>query len=137
MTQPQPPKPERKPVLVPIRQQRPDPPASLSAAEAEIWRTTVRSMRADWFIGAVPQVLLRAYCVQCVLAIEIERRLRAMWRKRIGGDDAGYREVLRQHIECCKTMLRLATSLRLTPLSNRQSVRDARVVAPERWPWER
>jgi phage terminase small subunit len=141
MTEPQPPEPQsskRKAVsIVPIRQQRPDPPAELSRAEAEIWRTTVRNMRADWFIGMPVQALLRAFCLQCVVADELAARLRA-WRKRKGDsqDEAAWRALVSHHSEACKTLLRLATVLRLTPASNRQSIRDARASAPERWPWE-
>jgi len=116
--------------------QRPDPPSHLSPDEAQVWHGAVRSMRRDWSITEPVQALLRAYCVQCVLADELAARLRAL-RGKGKRDEAYYRALVAAHTEACKTLLKLATALRLTPSSNRQSIRDARVSLPQRWPWER
>lgn len=48
-------------VVVPdIRMQRPEPPTTLSAIEAEIWREIVAKMRPGWFFGC--EHLLVLYC---------------------------------------------------------------------------
>ena len=138
MTEPQP--PERKPIaVVPIQPQRPDSPSHLSAEEAEIWRGTVNAMRPDWFIGKPAQALLQAFCLQVVLADDIAAQMRGLRRKRrrSARDEARYDALVAAHVDACKTLLRLASILRLTPLSNRQSIRDARVATPRPWPWER
>jgi len=100
--------------------QRPNPPEDLGAEEAEVWRATVDGMRADWF-GAELHPILRSYCALVVQAESLRRALR-------GTDvrDKNFGRLADLHARTARTVLSLATKLRLTPASNRQSKRDGR-----------
>jgi phage terminase small subunit len=118
--------------VVPISAvQRPEPPEELSAEEAEVWRLTVEGMRADWF-GPEVRPLLRAYCTQTALALFLAQELRAL---AVG--DKSFGRLAGMHARATKTMAMLATKMRLTPRSNRESTRDGRDPSGGRpRPWE-
>jgi hypothetical protein len=108
--------------VVPIlAEQRPEPPAELSAAEREVWQLTVRGMRPDWF-GPEVQPILRCYCTQVVTADVLAEALRTTDIT----DIKTYARLSAMHVRATKTMVRLATTLRITPQSNRMSSREGR-----------
>jgi hypothetical protein len=119
--------------VVPIlAEQRPEPPADLSAAEREVWQLTVRGMRGDWF-GPEVQPILRCYCTQVVTADVLAEALRTTDI----ADIRSYARLLALHRGATKTMVSLATKLRITPQSNRASSRDGRDPTAGRPPlWE-
>jgi phage terminase small subunit len=110
---------------------RPEPPKHLTPAEAAVWLATVDGMRADWFLGP-SSPLLEAYCGAVVMA----RSLRAELRK-LSVEDKQFGPLAAAHAREIKTMSSLATRLRLTPQSNRQSTRDGRVATWGPKPWDR
>lgn len=118
--------------VVPISAvRRPEPPDDLSPEEAEIWRATVGGMLADWF-GAEVHPVLRCYCTLAVQADNLGRALRAT---AVG--DKKFGRLASLHARTARTMVSLATKLRLTPTSNRQSKRDGRDPSGAvRRPWE-
>jgi hypothetical protein len=104
-------------------------PADFDAEERELWDGILRSMRRDWFSPSFAP-LLRAYCtmsVNCQWAGREARRLP------VGSREQG--RAIAQHARLTKTLCSLATKLRLTPRSNRQSIRNERSDAPARPPW--
>jgi hypothetical protein len=117
--------------VVPIlAEQRPEPPAEFDAEEAEIWRLTVSGMKPNWF-GPEVQPLLRCYCTQAATAEFLARALRTT-----DMGDKSYGRLLALHRGATKTMMSLATKLRITPQSNRASSRDARDPTAGRPLWE-
>jgi hypothetical protein len=104
-------------------------PPELSEEERRIWNDVVRNMREDWFNPAIAP-LLRAYSCECVAGDVLGRRLRELqW------GDPDYRGVAAMHRAAAKSIASLATKLRLTPSSNRQSIRNEIAPAGPR-PWE-
>jgi hypothetical protein len=111
--------------------QGPEPPAEFDSEEAEIWRLTVRGMKPDWF-GPEVQPLLRCYCTEAATAKSVARALRTS-----DMGDTSYGRLLALHRATTKTMMALATKLRITPQANRASSRDGRDPSGGRpKPWE-
>jgi hypothetical protein len=73
---------------------------------------------------------LRALCSQSVAADALSARLRAL---PFGPE---YRAVAREHRAVTQTILSLAVKLRITPSSNRLSIRSELSAAPAIRPWE-
>jgi hypothetical protein len=116
--------------VVEILPKRPDPPDDLSPEEAAIWRQTVDSMRADW-AGGEMLPLLRCYVAEVVLAEHWHKALRAI---DMDADPKGFARVARYHRDASKTVMLMASRLRLTPRSNRspKDLRERRLPRP----WE-
>lgn len=57
--------------------ERPDPPVYLSDLEAEVWRDTVATKPADWFMRD-SQPVLTAYCKAVVLHRSLSAKLDAL-----------------------------------------------------------
>jgi phage terminase small subunit len=117
--------------LIPGAQRRPEPPKEFTAAEAEVWRLTVGAMRPDWF-GPETRPLLRGYCTQVWICQLLQERLRGL-----SVDDKNFARLTNLYVSATKTMLTLATKLRLTPQSRRRSGADYRDPFHGRpRPWE-
>jgi hypothetical protein len=107
---------------------RPEPPDRLPEEGKQLWRETTAALRADWFQGC--ETLLEAY-VQAALQT---RELGDLLRK-FSPRGTIYPDVLRLYCLAVNTLAGLATKLRLTP----QSSRDSRVikhVSAMPKPWE-
>jgi len=99
--------------------QRPQPPASLTPAQAERWQRIVASKPADWF-QAESFPLLEAYLVAADLAATLKAEIDrfAKRRGRLAGKRlADFRALAREHREASDTLMRLATKMRLTQQS--------------------
>jgi hypothetical protein len=97
--------------IVPVAaDQRPQPPARLSAAERRVWRDTVERLPAHWFRGSEP--VLESYCV----AVDLSRFLSEQVKAAAPGDKrfADLVKLLRAE---AALVARLAGTLRLTPRS--------------------
>ncbi len=96
---------------------RPEPPAHLGDAAADIWRATTNSLPAEWFTpGTLP--LLEAFCGLSVTQQLIIRNLQRV--ERSAGDDFDRYEweALLKHLgEISGRVATLATRMRLTPQS--------------------
>ena len=115
--------------VVPVfEHRRPAPPDRLPEEGKRLWRETTAALRADWFQGC--ETLLEAY-VQAALQT---RELGDLLRK-FSPRGTVYPDVLRLYCLAANTLAGLATKLRLTP----QSSRDSRVikhVSTMPRPWE-
>ena len=115
--------------VVPLPQyQRPEPPADLEPAVAEVWRSTVSSMRPDHFHRAM-YPLLTLYCRSVVVGELLAAELR---RRTVEERDFG--RFARMCNRQDAATLALARSLRITPKSRRDPV-DRRWEDRKR-PWE-
>jgi phage terminase small subunit len=117
-------------VVLPGRQ-RPEPPPEMLPEQAQIWRETVNAMRPDWFATPTPRALLRDFCTIEVVARRLARELRSA-----SPMTAQYLSLAKTHREAVKSLLQLATALRLTPASNRKNVRDGRTGPGDFRPWD-
>jgi phage terminase small subunit len=117
-------------VPIDVAQQRPKPPAGLSAEEKRVWNTIVTRCRAGWFHTS--ESLLEAYCH----AVAHERALGAMAAE-AGASDPRYPELLKMQRAEAMLAGNLATKLRLTPRSSIDKNITRLTVAPlSPWPWE-
>jgi hypothetical protein len=115
--------------VVPVGERpRPEPPEDLIEAGKVIWREITAALRADWFQGA--ECLLGAY----VGTVITERDIAAELRKYTPDSDR-YFDLVRLHCLVASTMAALATKLRLTPQSSRDS-RHVKLVSTLPKPWE-
>ena len=115
--------------VVPIGERpRPEPPEKMIEAEKVVWRETTAALRPDWFQGA--ECVLGAY----VGAVIMERNIAAELTKYTPDDDR-YFDLVRLRCLVTSTMASLATQLRLTPQSSRDS-RHVKLVSTLPKPWE-
>ena len=109
----------------------PEPPEEFSEAEAAVWRLTVGGMREGWFEG-VTLPMLESYCSEVVIAQTLANQLRTL-----DVTDKRYGRFSAMLAQTTKSMMMIATKLRLTPRSNQQSIRDGRShTLPGPKPWE-
>jgi hypothetical protein len=115
--------------VVPVYERpRPEPPEQLADEGKEVWRAIVAGFRSDWFQGS--EHILKCYCQEVV----IERQVAGMLCQ-CGIASAHYGELVRLYALVVGSLVSVATKLRLTP----QSLRDSRNVkhvplGPK--PWE-
>jgi hypothetical protein len=107
---------------------RPEPPEKMIEAEKVIWRETTAALRPDWFQGS--ECVLGAY----VGAVQMERDIAAELAKYTPNSDP-YVDLVRLRCLAISTMASLATKLRLTPQSTRDS-RNVKLVSTLAKPWE-
>lgn len=72
---------------IPLSERRPEPPASLSEAAAEVWRDTVGSQPANWLTKS-QRPILTAYCRHAAQADDLAKHIKAFepeWLKAEGG----------------------------------------------------
>jgi hypothetical protein len=91
---------------------RPDPPRSIGAAEATVWREIVATMPAGHFAHYPSQILLGCLCRHTVEARFLDRLL-ADSRKQ-NKVDREHAMLLRAQSETSKVMLQLQRAMRLT-----------------------
>ena len=108
--------------------QRPKPPGFMSDAGKKLWRDTVNALRADWFQGAEP--VMEVY----VETIELSRWLWEMIATADRESDE-FVELVKLHCQVSAQIGNLATKLRLTPQSSRDS-RLPKLVSTLPRPWE-
>jgi hypothetical protein len=99
---------------------RPQSPADLTKAQAEIWDRTVANEAADVFKTAALQQLLKEYCRHVVSAKKLSSMIEAV-EASIGSDDvlsdddlADYDKLLKMRDRETKAIADKATKLRLT-----------------------
>src|SRR6516164_4624069 len=118
--------------LVPldVSHEKPDPPAELAEDERRIWKDTVDGMRGGWFTP-VTFTLLRAYCLQAAIGEQIGGELR-----KLDVADKRFSKLAGMHARTTRSMLTLATKLRISPSSSRSPkyVMDPHGHKPK--PWE-
>ena len=107
---------------------RAEPPEKMIEAEKAVWRETTAALRPDWFQGA--ECVLGAY----VGTVVMEREIAAELRKYTPDNDR-YFDLVRLRCLVASTMASLATKLRLTPQSSRDS-RNVKLVSTLPKPWE-
>jgi hypothetical protein len=105
-------------VVTPIGAARPAPPDGLTAAQAEVWRSVVDRLPADWFPRETFD-LLASYCRHVTTARYLTRMVEACEAAGITGDDGlkDYDRVLAMRDREDKAMIAAARSLRITPAS--------------------
>jgi phage terminase small subunit len=108
--------------------QRAPAPADLWPEARKLWDEIVRGMRAEWFSPAIAP-LLKAYCVEAAIGDQLGHRL-----IELPLEAPERRRVARMHRDTTRTMIALATKLRLTPSARRNVIRDE--SAPSFRPWE-
>jgi hypothetical protein len=112
---------------------RPDPPAELTKAQAEVWTSIVASLPADW-VSVANAPLMAAFCRHVTAARRIARRIEAE-EQSDAFNLASYGQLLSMQERESRAMATLATKLRLA----RSSVDDRR-KAPKPTsgprPWE-
>jgi hypothetical protein len=89
-------------------------------------------MRPGWFSPeCLP--LLECYCVQAAVARFVGEHLQSL-----SVDDPKFRRLANLHAKAVMTMRLLAVTLRITPQSNKRSIRDGRdpLATGFRKPWE-
>ena len=112
--------------------QRPDPPAELTAEQAEVWRDTVAVMRAAWF-GRETWPLLIQYCRHVVHARHIAKLLQAT---DLESDIGKFRKLWGIEARESALIAMLATRMRLTHQSSADPKKkhDPSAALPK--PWE-
>jgi phage terminase small subunit len=115
--------------VVPVYE-RPPPaaPEQLPEEAKQVWRGIVAGFRSDWFQGA--EHLLKCYCEQVV----IERQIAAMLHT-FSIHSPRYGELVRLYALVVGSLVSVATKLRLTPQSSRDS-RNVKHVPLGPKPWE-
>jgi hypothetical protein len=125
-------------VVVVMPGQRPEPPPSLGAAEAAVWRQVASCHPHDWFVGST-HVLLMGYCEAWVKAREISEALSVL--SLADPDHLKRWEILMGRKDKVERLLAtLGTKLRITPHAMR-SEREAatgvrKTMQTGRKPWE-
>jgi phage terminase small subunit len=115
--------------VVPVYERpRPEPPEQLPEEAKEVWRGIVAGFRSDWFQGA--EHLLKCYCEQVV----IERQIADTLHK-FSIHSPRYGELVRLYALVVGSLVSVATKLRLTPQSSRDS-RNVKHVPLGPKPWE-
>jgi hypothetical protein len=115
--------------IFPVHRHRPPlPPEQLPEEAKAIWHGIVVGFRADWFQGA--EHLLECYCHDVVIGRQIAAEL-----SKCSVDNDRYGDLLRLYLQVVGSMAAIATKLRLTPQTLRDS-RNVRHVPPGPHPWE-
>jgi hypothetical protein len=97
--------------VVPVAEdERPQPPARLSAAERRVWRDTVDRLPPHWFRGSEP--VLENYCVAADLARFLAEQVKAA-----APGDKRFADLVKLLRAEAALVARLAGTLRLTPRS--------------------
>ena len=118
------------PAAAPGAWERPEPPERLSPEEACVWKSAVEGMKPGWFNPA-SEALLEAYCLQVMIGRQVAKEMRGL-----PVDDRRFGKLARLHRDCSRSMLTLATKLRLCPSSNRAGIAEGRGYAgPKPWDW--
>ena len=114
--------------VVPVFEQpRPEPPGQLPEEGKEVWRGIVAGFRADWFQGS--EHLLKCYCQKSSWS----GRLPACSTQCSIRSDR-YGELVRLYALVVGSLVSVATKLRLTPQSSRDSRNIKHVsLAPKPW----
>lgn len=120
---------------------RPEPPADLSEAEAEIWRETVASEAADFFATAALRGMLADYCRHRASANKVSDVInvfQADWLKNAEGAKRYHGLLKMRDLETRAaadkaTKLRLTNQSRYTPQSAATASKNA---AKGLRPWE-
>lgn len=115
--------------------EKPEPPNYLSALEADIWRDTVATKPADWFMRD-SQPILAQYCKAVVLHRDLSAKL-----ERIDIESAEPKDLEKLVSMVCKVAAlasNLATKLRLTQQSRYtpQAAATANKRVQNARPWE-
>lgn len=95
---------------------RPEPPAELDAAQAEVWRITVASEALEFFATAALRALLKDYCRHRVEVERISLILNSFqldWIKNAEGAKR-YSDLLRMRERETRSAYMVATKLRIT-----------------------
>lgn len=120
---------------------RPEPPADMTDAEAEIWRETVSSEGVDFFATAALRALLKDYCRHRSAAETVSKVIatfQADWLKSAEGAKRYYGLLKMRDLETRAaadkaTKLRLTNQARYTPQSAATASKGAS-KGPK--PWE-
>lgn len=128
--------------MAPVTEARPlpAPPPELTADQAQIWHSVVRTKPADWF-QADTHPLLAAYCKSCTQVALLDQAIDRYQPNWLDNDDAVLR-LEKLTAMRCKLVGKLescATKLRLTQQARYDAQKAATVtkrVRPERMPWE-
>jgi hypothetical protein len=118
---------------------RPEPPKTLSRAEAQAWADIVDAMPAQW-VDTAGQLILRRVAAQVAIAERLEDKLRLMAEAPINPETLEAEKLLGAiHRETTKAIANGLTALRATPRS-RLSTRDGGSRTARRMnafrPWE-
>ena len=116
--------------LVPAsRQMPPRPPTELTDAQADVWRSTVASLRGDW-VSPAAFPLLTEFCRRVCRCRLLQAQIEAFeleWVKADGGLER-FDRLLQMADRESKAMTALARALRLTPASQMHPRTAARRV---------
>ena len=126
---------------------RPEPPADLTEAEAEVWTRTVEYEAADVFGTAALQQMLKDYCRHVIAAERLGQVIEGHM-SRVGGDEEEGKETITlKDLDCLlkmrdretKAVSDKATKLRLTNQSRytpQAAATAAKRAGAERKPWQ-
>lgn len=116
---------------------RPEPPASLSPAEARAWRDVIDALPGFW-IDTAGQLILRRLAIQTAFVEHLEQQIRDLLQDGVP-DDAKLTALAAIHAQTAKSVAYLLAQLRASPRS-RMVPRDARFEPsrrePASRPWE-
>lgn len=118
---------------------RPEPPAELTEAQAEVWRAVVQTKPADWFTDD-SHPLLVAYCKHVVTARQLGAAIDAFNTALLTDDEhvKRYDKLLAMRERETRAITALARSMRLTQQA-RYDAKRANTAASQtqaRKPWE-
>jgi hypothetical protein len=128
-------------VVVGARQMPPRPPAELTDAQADVWRSVVASLRGDWMSPAAYPVLIeycRHVCRARLLQSQIEQ-FELEWVRTEGGLERfdrllGMADRETRVITACARALRLTPSAQMDPRSAARRVLD--IPDDGKRPWD-
>jgi hypothetical protein len=115
-------------VLPAMATKPPPPPEKLSEPEKALWRETTAALRPNWFQGCEP--VLEAYVGSVMMGREISDTLATC-----SPSSDKFADLVRLRCNVSATIASLATKLRLTPQSSRDS-RNVKHVSTRPKPWQ-
>jgi hypothetical protein len=116
---------------------RPEPPASLSAAEARCWHDVIDALPGFWVDGA-GQLILRRVAIQTAFMEHLEAQIREQLASE-APDDAKLATLMGMHTQTAKAATFLLNQLRATPKARimpRAANFEPSARQPEARPWE-
>lgn len=106
--------------------ERPDAPYDLTDAQAEVWRTVVNGLPAEWFPRET-WPLLAQYCRHVVSAEHVAKLIYDLEQKKDGFDVGEYNQLLIMQEREGRALSSLATRMRMT----QQSTYDRQKMKPK------
>lgn len=125
-------------VVAPIGPSRAAPPADLTKEQADVWRSVVGALPADWFKPEQYDILAE-YCRHVIRARQLDRRIEALFAEDWSDDIKPVERVMKMAATETTAINNLARAMRLTQQSRLKAetahTRSTADAAGKR-PWE-